>query len=268
MKIFHNISVLFSMMRLSIKSALTYRVSFIVDIVTSIMMFTSEFFVVYLMVDEMNEINGWTKEQIAVMYVITILAGAIEVFFTDQMRNFSNKILWGNLDLDLVRPFHPLLRTMGDVSFSALLNVVIFSAVIITYITIIVPGLWTLRNIVVFVISVIGGALIFSSITIFSCAISFWTFDSQFFYRLVKQGTRQLLWYPMDIYNKIIRIVLTFVYPLAFVSYYPSLVIFDKDTQGVPAAFCCRSILIGLVLCSLAVGLWHIGVKKYEGSGC
>lgn len=143
------------MMKLSIKSALTYRVSFVMDIITSIMMFTSEFFVVYLMVDEMNEINGWTKEQIAVMYVITILAGAIEVFFTDQMRNFSNKILWGNLDLDLVRPFHPLLRTMGDVSFSALLNVVIFSAVIITYITIIVPGLWTFRNIVVFVISVI-----------------------------------------------------------------------------------------------------------------
>lgn len=256
------------MMKLSIKSALTYRVSFVMDIITSIMMFTSEFFVVYLMVGEMNEINGWTKEQIAVMYVITILAGAIEVFFTDRMRNFSDKILRGDLDLDLVRPFHPLLRTMGDVSLGALLNVVIFSAVIITYITIIVPGLWTFRNIVVFVISVIGGSLIFSSITIFSCAISFWTFDSQFFYRLVKQGTRQLLWYPMDIYNKIIRLVLTFVYPLAFVSYYPSLVIFDKDTHGVPATFCCSSILIGLVLCSLAVGLWHIGVKKYEGSGC
>lgn len=268
MKIIHNISVLFSMMRLSIKSALTYRVSFIVDVITSIMMFASEFFIVYLMVGEMNDINGWTSDQIAVMYVITILAGAIEVFFTDQMRNFSNKILWGNLDLDLVRPFHPLLRTMGDVSFSALINVVAFSAVIITYITIKVPGLWSVRNIIVFVISVLGGALIFSSITIFSCAISFWTYDSQFFYRLVKQGTRQMLWYPLDVYNNIIKIVLTFVYPLAFVSYFPSLVIFDKNTQGIPVAFCCSSIVIGIVLCSLAIGVWHIGVKKYEGSGC
>ena len=69
-------------------------------------------------------------------------------------------------------------------------------------------------------LAVIGGALIFSSITIFSGAFSFWTYDSQFFYRLVKQGTRQMLWYPMNIYSKGIRFALTFVYPLAFVSYY------------------------------------------------
>ena len=268
MNFFHNISVLFSMMRLSIKSALTYKVSFVIDLITSIMSFTAEFFIVYLMVGESNHINGWTSEQIAVMYVITILAGAVEVFFTDQMRNFSNKILYGTLDLDLVRPFHPLLRTMGDVSLNALVNVLLFSIVIITYITVTVPGLWTARNIFLFVLSVIGGSFIFSSITIFSCAISFWTYDSQFFYRLVKQGTRQMLWYPLDIYNRLIRVILTFVYPLAFVSYFPSLVIFDKDTNGIPAAFCCSSLVIGLILCTLAVGLWHLGAKRYEGSGC
>lgn len=268
MNLFHNISVLFSMMRLSIRSALTYKASFIIDIITSIMTFTAEFFIVYLMVSESTDINGWTSGQIAVMYVITILAGAVEVFFTDQMRNFSGKILYGTLDLDLVRPFHPLLRTMGDVSLNALVNVLLFSTVVITYITATVPGLWTARNIFVFVLSVFGGSLIFSSITVFSCAISFWTYDSQFFYRLVKQGTRQMLWYPLDIYNRLIRIILTFVYPLAFVSYFPSLVIFDKDTNGMPAAFCCCSLVIGLILCSLAVAFWHVGVRRYEGSGC
>ena len=263
----YQIVMLLSLMKMSIKSSLQYKVSFIFDLLTSVLMFFSEFFVVYLLICEVDEIRGWSADQLAVMYVITVLAGSIEVFFTYQMRNFSGKILSGKLDLDLVRPIHPLHRTAGDVSVSGLLNVVLFSGVILTYLTAAIPGLWTLRNVLLFALAVIGGALIFSSITIFSCAFSFWTYDSQFFYRLVKQGTRQMLWYPMNIYSKGIRFALTFVYPLAFVSYYPAALIFKKDTEYVPAAFGYCSVIIGLALVSLAVLVWEQGLKRYEGAG-
>ena len=144
---------------------------------------------------------------------------------------------------------------------------IMFSTVIIAYITIAIPNLWTLENVLIFIFAVIGGACIFSSITIFSCAISFWTYDSQFFYRLIKQGTKQMLWYPLEFYNKMIRFVLTFVYPLAFISYYPSMRIFNKNMGIVPAAFGYCSIIIGTFLISLAVALWQYSLKRYEGAG-
>ena len=76
-----------------------------------------------------------------------------------------------------------------------------------------------------------------------------------------------MLWYPMNIYSKGIRFVLTFVYPLAFVSYYPAALIFKKDTEYVPAVFGYCSVIIGLALVSLAVLVWEQGLKRYEGAG-
>ena len=69
----YQIVMLLSLMKMSIKSSLQYKVSFIFDLLTSVLMFFSEFFVVYLLICEVDEIRGWSADQLAVMYVITVL---------------------------------------------------------------------------------------------------------------------------------------------------------------------------------------------------
>jgi len=70
--------------------------------------------------------------------------------------------------------------------------------------------------------------------------------------------------YPINIYNKIIRFVLTWVLPFAFVGVYPASYFLGRNE------FFYYSLLtpiIGVIFFILSVLLWNQGVKRYRGAG-
>lgn len=262
-----SITTYFLLVKMSIRCSLQYKTAFVLDLLTSIAMFVSEFFMVYLLAVKMSNINGWSSDQLAIMYVITVLAGAIECFFTSSFRWIAGRILKGELDTMMVRPVSVAVQVAGNVSVSALLNVVLFSIVVLTYLTLTIPNLWSLYNIALFGVSIIGGAMIFSSITIFSASLSFWIYDSDFLYRLLKQGTREMLWYPMDIYGKFMQRIFVYIIPLAFVSYFPAQLITGHVTGIYPAVWGYFTLPIGVFTLGASLICWKYALRRYEGSG-
>ena len=70
--------------------------------------------------------------------------------------------------------------------------------------------------------------------------------------------------YPASIFSGVFRIIFTFVIPIAFVAYYPSLVLLQPD--NVPL-LTWLSPLIGLVFFFLSYAFWMLGVRKYDFTG-
>lgn len=258
--------VLASIMRMSIKREAQYPLAMILSLLTSFMMFGADFVLIYVLAQKIGLINGWTPERLAIMYVATMVAGAMEMTFTWTLRWFSTDIINGRLDTRLLRPLPTLLIYMGEIILDAFV-ILFFCAGIIAFIFSRALHDWSVPSILLFLVSVGGGSLILCSIPIFSAALSFWIYDSDIVYRLLREGTRQLLWYPLDIYGWGVRILLTFIIPLAFVGYMPTLALSGETPPDLPSWTTYLSLPVGVVCCAIAVSLWHIGLRRYESTG-
>ena len=81
-------------------------------------------------------------------------------------------------------------------------------------------------------------------------------------------GGNTLTQYPLTIYPTEAVKALTFIVPVAFVNWYPSLYILDRpDPFGLPAALSSRPPSPPLALCALAWWAWTTGVRRYRSTG-
>ena len=75
--------------------------------------------------------------------------------------------------------------------------------------------------------------------------------------------------YPLSIYARPVRYVLTFLLPFAFINYFPATYFLDKTdaTLGLPIAIGLITPLIGIVFSLLAYAFWRAGLDRYQGVG-
>ena len=70
--------------------------------------------------------------------------------------------------------------------------------------------------------------------------------------------------YPITIFSPVFRFIFTFLMPIAFIAYYPSLVILRPDAVPLLTWI---SPLLGCVFFWLSYKLWMFGALKYSGTG-
>jgi ABC-2 type transport system permease protein len=72
----------------------------------------------------------------------------------------------------------------------------------------------------------------------------------------------------MSIYTRWFRRFFTFIVPLAFVNYFPSLYLMDKpDPLGLSPVFQLVAPLVGPLFLALSLLFWRIGVQHYQSTG-
>jgi ABC-2 type transport system permease protein len=70
--------------------------------------------------------------------------------------------------------------------------------------------------------------------------------------------------YPASIFDGIFKIVFTFIIPIAFIAYYPALVILRPDEVPLLSTL---SPFIGAFFFWLSYKFWMYGARKYSGTG-
>ena len=68
--------------------------------------------------------------------------------------------------------------------------------------------------------------------------------------------------YPISIYNKFIKILITLVLPFAFVSYYPTMAYLGFDKNMIYL-----SPIVAITLWIIAVKVWNLTLNKYRSTG-
>lgn len=118
-------------------------------------------------------------------------------------------------------------------------------------------------HIVMFIVSVIAGAVIYTSIKLLFASLSFWIKRSGPFLQVAYEMA-DFAKYPVEIYSKPIQFILTFVIPFAFVAYFPaSYFLIQKSALTTVGIEC----LIAVILSILAYSIFKIGISKYESAG-
>ena len=69
---------------------------------------------------------------------------------------------------------------------------------------------------------------------------------------------------PVTIFSPVFRFIFTFLIPIAFIAYYPSLVILRPDEVPLLSWL---SPLIGILFFIISYKIWMYGAMKYSGTG-
>ena len=113
------------------------------------------------------------------------------------------------------------------------------------------------------IVVIIFASFIYTGIKIGTAAIAFWTKRSgniTFMFYMVNDFVK----YPIDIYNNVVRSVLTYIIPFAFTSYFPALYFLTGEN---PLFNIGMTIVVALIVMTIGVLIWNRGIKAYESAG-
>jgi ABC-2 type transport system permease protein len=204
----------------------------------------------------------------AFLYAIWMLAHALNNALFANVADVPERIRDGDFDRLLVRPIDPLfgaIATPGQhFPDEFILALVTFAGA--TWYAGIPP---TFGFVAIVPPIVIGGALIDFGIELFVSTLAFWFVRVDGLRWFALQLETEFTRYPLGIYARPVRYVLTFLLPFAFMNYFPAAYLLGKNdaTLGLPLAIGLATPLIGLAFASVAYAFWRVGLDRYQGVG-
>lgn len=261
-KIIDGIKMYFVFLKASLKEMLIYRLDCIVGMVSQIVTQLVEIIFIWIVFQNTQSLSGWNFMQILLLYGITLISIGISDLCFDELYQIGPEyIKEGEFDKILLRPVHPLLSIIGaSREFTALGHLllgIIFTMIMLIKLAIPITFILILK---IIFFSIVGAAIIGAILTIFSIA-SFWTYRANevmwSFYKIYTFAQ-----YPIDIYNKFIKILITIVLPYAFVAYFPTL-----NYLGMNSNMIYLSIVVAIVLWFIAIKVWNWALSKYRSTG-
>ena len=217
----------------------------------------------YLVFAQIPHLQGWSLEQLIFIYGFAQIPRGIDHLFTDNIWLVAWRlVINGDFDRYMLRPMNVFFQVIAEKLQPDALGELLVGSILVVYSTMQGAVVWNAGKILLFAVSVIAGALIYTSVKLFFASFSFWIKRSgpflQFAYELADFAK-----YPTDIYAKGIRFVITWVIPFAFVAYLPASYFLGVRSGAVIVVEC----LIALVFWLAAYGLFCAGLRRYESAG-
>lgn len=258
-----NIKLYCSFLVASLKRAMEYRVDCLIGMISQIAFQAIELIFIWIIFQNTDSIAGWNFEELLLLYGVMMLSVAVTSLLFESTYNLGRGLIRkGKFDTILLRPVHPLISVLGEAEVSEALGYIVISMILI------VSTLVKLEvQITVFLVfkilyfGILGGFIIGGIQTI--CGVAgFWTYKSNEIVWSAFQLHR-LAEYPIEIYNKFIRILITFILPFAFASYYPTLNYLGEKNNYLMFT----SLAFTLIIWFIAVKIWNFALKKYRSTG-
>jgi ABC-2 type transport system permease protein len=245
------------------RTMLAYRVNFLIGASSTIAMQACGLMAVWVVMQQVPSLHGWTLNQILLVYGLTIWARSFEHMFAETLWTVGRQYIRpGGFDRFLVRPIDPLFHLLADrFGFDGVGEFVIGGAVT-AFAASRLGVAWTLPLLLYLVLAVLSGGAIFIAINLITAVTAFWITDSLPVTHAVFQ-THEFARYPLTIYSSWIRVLLTWIIPYGMVSFYPA----SELTGHNPGLMAWVPPMMALALLTVGYRLWVFGLRHYSGTG-
>lgn len=122
---------------------------------------------------------------------------------------------------------------------------------------------WTVAKIFYLIIAVLSGGMIFIALNLITGVSAFWVMDSVPVIRVVFE-THEFAKFPIIIYPKAIGILLTWLIPYGFASFYPASYLLER---GISPWLAWGGPLVAAGLMVIGYRMWLFGLRHYAGTG-
>ena len=202
-----------------------------------------------------DEVGGYSFKQVLLLWGVASFTFGISRFFFKEAFNLTDTINNGKLDNYLVQPKSVLIS-----SITSSIEVSAIGDMLYGIIMIIVFG-FTLKNVLLFLLCGICGALIIVSISIIFSSLSFWFGKTEIISETVNSLMINFSVYPEGIFTGIIRVMFYTILPLGITTYLPVRII--SDFKFIYLLY----LIIGtIIFVLLAFFVFYRGLRKYSST--
>ncbi len=208
------------------------------------------------------EIKGFNREECLLIYSLyTIAVDVFYCFFAWTLWYSSSYILDGNLSLVLQLPVNPFLYIVFDNFALSEIFGIVSGLIIFIYSAYVL-------NLSVFSIMLLSGFLIAGILGIVGLFLIIASVSSK--YPKMEEAFSPLMdmldfaQYPISIYNAFVRFILTYIFPISMIAFYPAAFSLNKFSYDFKLIF-----IPIYSVCIFIVGyiLFIKSTRRYEGSG-
>ena len=254
--------------RINLLTTLEYRENFLLWLAFTVVYHGSAIAALWIVLTRFPSMNGWTFRDMAFLYGLWMVAHALHNTFFSSVGDVPEHIRDGEFDRLLVRPLDALFQaiaTPGQLFPDELILGLATFAVATWFSGVRVD----LAFAFLVPLIVVGGALIDLAFNLVISTVAFWFVRVDALRWIVVQLEQEFTRYPISIYSRGVRLLLTFVVPFAFINYFPARYFLHKahDGAALPPAVGLLTPAIGLVAVALAYTFWRIGLNRYSGVG-
>lgn len=264
------LSLYLRLLRIQIRSQMQFRSSFLLDILSTMIVTITSFGTLALVLEKFGNVGGWKLPEIAFLMGIVEIAFSIMdmVFSGFDPQDFGRQVRLGLLDQMLLRPTSITLQILGSRFILRRLGRILQGSAIFTYALFTLNIHWNLVKVLYLPVILLSTICFFGGLFIIGSTISFWTLESIEAMNIFTYGGNEMMSYPMHIYQDWLRKFFTYLLPSIFIIYYPALYYMDKpDPFNMPAFAPFLSPIIGLGVFLVSLRFWNFGLKHYQSSG-
>ncbi len=258
----HTLKLLSSFLKVNIQMSLAYRADTVVNILLNVMWLGWELLTLSIIFSNTETIGGWGfGELIALLGVFRLVNTLMIALIWPNTEKFNQSIRDGSMDYTLLQP----INSMFLVTFSRITVWRIWDLVLAIVLIVIGVGMsgdtTTPLSILTFLLLTVSGAIVIYSLWIVLIALTFWftKFDNNV---TILQALLDAGRYPVTVYPVWLRIIVTFVIPIAVATTVP--------LQGLRGELGIGRVLmfIGISIVSFLVAsqVWKAGLKRYSGA--
>jgi ABC-2 type transport system permease protein len=264
----HYFSVFGYYAKLAIQRQLEYPLFLVSWLLMIPTMYFSGIWMLKIIVDRFQPLAGWSFNDLAFLYGMSLLSHGLVVIFFIPTWGTERTVINGEFDRLLLRPMNVFFQFVtGYFNFIGLIDL-IPGTVIFAYAAHSVGFNWSLENMVKLILVVIGGLFIRGSLYTIVGAIAFWTKRSGNLIGMTISMLERTTMYPLTLYPYVVQTVLTFLFPIGFISFYPSENFLGKtESLELPLGMAIWTPVAGLVCMSVAYAIFRSGLRKYESAG-
>lgn len=261
------ISLFMHFIRLRFREQMEYRGAFLLGLLSQMAGYAATYLVLWLTLEQFSSIAGWEWPDIAFLYSLNLLTYALGAAFTySQMYGLEEMVQKGTFDAYLIRPLDPFVGLLAQLFNVGYAGHLILSGVILGWSLTRIEVAWTPGMVAFLIASVVSGSCIQAAML---TLIGAWTFtsvksDVLFWF----QGTlRRFNDYPLPIFANGFQVLVTVIFPTAFLNFYPAVIVLDKEAGLFPDWIGWLSPLVGPVMLWVTYRLFMRGMDRYQGAG-
>jgi len=254
--------------RINFLTMIEYRANFLMWFGFTIVYHGTAIAALWVALHQFPSMNGWDFKQMTFLYGLWMMGHEFHNTFFYTVGEVPVMIREGRFDRFLVRPLDPLFQAMTvpqQIFPDALLLSFVFFGIATA-----ISGVRVDLAFVLYVpLVVLGGALIDFGIQLAIATASFWIVRIDTLRWVVMSLEQDFTRYPISIYTRAVRLFLSFVFPFAFMNYFPATYLLHK-TDGALALAPAVGLLtpvVGAVWFLLSYAFWRIGLDHYQGTG-
>jgi ABC-2 type transport system permease protein len=247
---------------LSLRQTVAFRVNLLLDTVLAVVALLSTIATTLVIFSRTDSLAGWTEPEVIVLIgTFELLSGVKATFVDPNLAAFPSRgVRDGGLDQHLLKPA-PSMFLVSLSTATPLAGVQIPLGLAVVGISVVTsghpPGLGA---VLVWLLLVLAATVTMWAVGMLFASIAFWA--ARLDLHSLYSNAWQLARYPADIYARPIRLLFTYVLPVALIATVPARAL--VGTLDLTAVLVALGTSIVAVL--MATAVWRQGLKQYTGA--